>query len=354
MKMNNPYEEFQFSYRKFHSTETALTSVHDNISRHIDEKQCAFLLLLDLSAAFNTIDQNILPRLQSHLCVCEVALQWFRSYVSERKQSVLINGVNSKSMPLACGVPQGSVLGPILFTIYMLPLGKIISRHGLQYHMYADDFQLYTTFSSTNGTDCVANMEAIICDIRDWYAKNMLNLNDDKTEMLIIGSKYRQIPQIPDLHVSSSVITPASHVKHLGAIMVSNFTMEPHINNTMRATFFKIREISYNRRFLTPSCAKTLIHAYITSKFDYCNGLLYALPSQQLNRLQSILNTDARLVTMTRKFDHITPILRDLHWLPVNSRVQFKLSLQVYKTLHGLAPSYLSSKLSLRPSEGLI
>ena len=212
--------------------------------------------------------------------------------------------------------------------------------------MYADYFQLYTTFSSTNGTDCVANMEALICDIRGW--------NDDKTEMLIIGSKYRQIPHIPDLHVSSSVISPASHMKHLGVIMVSNFTMEPNINNTMRATFFKIREISYYRRFLTPSCAKTLIHAYITSKLDYCNGLLYALPSQQLNRLQNILNTEARLVTMERKFDHITPILRDLHWLPVNSRVQFKLSLQAYKTLHGLAPSYLSSKLSLRPSKGPI
>ena len=128
-------------------------------------------------------------------------------------------------------------------------------------------------------------------------------------------------------------------MKNFGVIMDSNFTMEPHINNTMRAAFFKIRGISYYRRFLTPSCAKTLIHAYITSKLDYCNGLLYGLHSQQLNRHQSISNTAARLVTMTRKFDHITPILRNLYWLPVNFRVQFKLLLQVYKTLHGLAPS---------------
>ena len=196
MKINNRYEEFQSSYRKFHSTETALTSVHDGILRHIDEKQCVILLLLDLSAAFDTIDHNILlSRLQAHLGVCDVALQGFRSYLSERKQSVLINGVYSKSMPLTCGVPQGSVLGPILFTIYMLPLGKIISRHGLQYHMYADDCQLYTTFSCTNCADCVANMEALICDIRGWYAKNMLKLNDDKTEMLIIGSNIVKSPK---------------------------------------------------------------------------------------------------------------------------------------------------------------
>ena len=108
----------QSSYRKCHSTETALTSVYDDILRHIDEKQSVILLLLDLNAGFDTIDHKILlSRLQSHLGVCDVALQWFRSYLSERKQSVLINRVNSKSMPLTCGVYQGSVLSPILFTM---------------------------------------------------------------------------------------------------------------------------------------------------------------------------------------------------------------------------------------------
>ena len=118
--------------------------------------------------------------------------------------------------------------------------------------------------SSTNGTDCVANMEALICDIRCWYVKNMLKLNYDKTEMLFIGSKYHQIPQISDLHIGSGV-SSASHVKNLGVIVGSNFTMEPHIKNIMRAAFFKIREISYYRRFSTPSCAKTLMHVYISS-----------------------------------------------------------------------------------------
>ena len=354
MKLNNLYEEFQSSYRKCHSTETALTAVHDDILRHIDERRNVILLLLDLSAAFDTIDHVILlSRMQAYLGVSDTALEWFKSYLTDRKQSVLLNGVRSKSIPLTCGVPQGSVLGPILFTIYMLPLGKIISRHGIQYHMYADDCQLYTTFSSTNGADCVANMEALIHDIRSWYAENMLKLNEEKTEMLLIGSKYRQIPILPDLYVGSSIITPASQVKNLGVTMDTKFTMVPHINNTMRAAFFKIREISYYRKFLTMPCAKTLIHAYITSRLDYCNGLLYGLPVQQLNRLQSIMNSSARLVTMTRKFDHTTPVLQELHWLPVNFRVQFKVLLLVFKSLHGLAPSYLSNKLCRRPNKGL-
>ena len=103
--------------------------------------------------------------------------------------------------------------------------------------------------------------------------------------------------------------------------MDSSFTMEPHINNIMREALFTIRAISYYGMFLTHTCAKILIHAYITYKLDYCNGFLYGLLSQLLNRLQSILNIAARLVSMTRKFNHITPIIRNLYWLPVNFRV---------------------------------
>ena len=163
MTTNGLHECLQSSYKKYHSTETALTCIHDDILRVIDEKQCVILVLLDLSAAFDTIDHDMLL-----------------SYLSQRQQSVLINGVKSKMVPLSCGVPQGSVLGPILFTIYLLPLGDIIRKHGLKFHMYADDCQLYTSFSmSTN--EAVSSMQMAIDDIRAWYAANMLDLNDDKS-----------------------------------------------------------------------------------------------------------------------------------------------------------------------------
>ena len=254
MTTNGLHECLQSSYKKYHSTETALTCIHDDIlGAAVDEKQCVILLLLDLSAAFDTIDHDmLLSRLQKYIDLRDTALDWLRSYLSQWQQSVLINSVKSKTVPLSCGVPQGSVLGPILFTIYLLPLGDIIRKHGLKFHMYADDWQLYTSFRmSTN--EAVSSMQMAIGDIRAWYAANTLKMNDDETEMLVIGSKYRTIPKLPDLNVGSTVITPGEHVRNLGVIMDTKFTMEPHINKTMQIAFLKIRQISYYRKCLTPS-----------------------------------------------------------------------------------------------------
>ena len=147
-----------------------------------------------------------------------------------------------------------------------------------------------------------------------------------------------------------TVVTPGEHVRNLSIIMDTKFTMEPHTTKIMQIAFLKIRQISYHRKFLTPSAAKTLIHAYITSRLDYYNGLLHGLPTNLLAKLESILNTVVRMVTKTRKYEHITPVMINLHWLPIQYRIQFKLLLLIYKSLHGLAPSYLTDTLSLKPN----
>ena len=181
MITNDLDEEYQSSYRKLHSTETALVSVHDDILRAIDDNKCILLIMLDLRAAFDTVDHEILLRRSSCILGISVsALQWFRSYLTDRTQKVVVNDVIYKSTSLICGVPQGSVLGPILFTIYMLPLGEMIRSHGVQYHMYADDCQSYITCDSPGLNDSMSKMESLISDIRVWYSRNMLKLNDPK------------------------------------------------------------------------------------------------------------------------------------------------------------------------------
>ena len=163
MNLNHLHELFQSAYKKFHSTETALLRVQSDIHQALDEKKCVILILLDLSAAFDTIDHTILlERLQSHTGICGKALAWFKSYMQGRNQSVLINDKASSIWELLFGVPQGSVLGPLLFIIYTSPLGQLLRDLGISYHLYADDTQLYLTFDLENASDRIKTIEKAV------------------------------------------------------------------------------------------------------------------------------------------------------------------------------------------------
>ena len=147
----NLMDPFQSAYRPNHNTETALVRVCNDILRAIDQRKITILVLLDLSAAFDTMDHQILlDRLHIRFGVCGVALDWFKCYLTRRRQFVSVNGSDPKL--LKCGAPQGSVLGPLLFLAYVSPLWDIIRKHGLYFHSFADDTQLYLAFDA-NSTD---------------------------------------------------------------------------------------------------------------------------------------------------------------------------------------------------------
>ena len=312
------------------------------------------LVLLDLSAAFDTVDHGILiQRLQSLLGLRGSALQWFRSYLKGRSQQVTINGALSKKFGLECGVPQGSCLGPLLFTIYTSKLFSIIKSHLPSAHSYADDTQLYLSFRPLEGTceaEALVAMEDCIADVRSWMINDRLMLNDDKTEFLVIGTR-KQLSKVSvsSIRVGDVDVIPVHSTKNLGSWFDSHMDMATHITKTCGSAFFYLYNIRHIRKYLSSECTKKLIHAFITSRLDYCNSLLYGVPDHHMQKLQRVMNASARLIFCAPKHCHITPLLQQLHWLPIRLRIEFKILLITFKVLQGSAPKYLIDLISVLP-----
>ena len=160
-----------------------------------------------------------------------------------------------------------------------------------------------------------------------------------KKQFLLFGSP-QQLSKVslPFITIGDSQITTSSQARNLGVIFDSTMTLKPHISNIVRVSSFHIRNISRIRKYLNQSAAEQIRHAFVTSRLDNGNALFYGLPQNQISRLQHIQNTAARVVTLSRKSCHITPILKELHWLPVSQRIVFKLMLIVHKSVNNIAP----------------
>ena len=352
---NQLEETMQSAYRQYHSTETALIRIHNDILMALDNNESVLFVSLDLSAAFDTIDHNILlRRLENCFGITGNCLSWISSYLEGRTLRVVIDGTASEAKDIKFGVPQGSVLGPKLFTMYLIPIGSIARRHNVKIHLYADDCQLYITFKKEGTSLVKPQMECLLHEIRVWMSASKLKLNDDKTEIIVLAGPRRSLDlsQLSPLLVGNEPVRIKNSTRILGCSLDSKMTLKEHIIDITKNCFFKLKNMYNIRRCLSDDAAKVLVHAMITSKLDYCNAILYGLPSCNLKYLQSVQNTAARFITRTRKYSHITPVFKDLHWLPIKSRIEYKILLMVHKSLHGLTPTYLNELLHRRPPKG--
>ena len=352
---NNLYPKNQSSYRKFHSTETALLRVKNDILTSMNKQQVVLLVLLDMSSAFDTVDQTILlNRLNSTFRITGSAHKWFESYLNRRRQFVTVNGATSKTFDMRYGVPQGSCLGPLLFILYASRLFDILESHLPHSHMYADDTQLYLAFKpddAMNQSNAVTAMQNAIDDIKKWMLADKLKLNDGKSEFMIIGTRQQLAKvSVDTLRVGNVHLTPLSEACNLGCWFDSQLSMVTHIHKVCKSAYYHLYNLRKIRKFLDNQSIKTLVNALITSRLDYCNSLLFGAPATHLLKLQRVQNTAARLICNISRFDHITPTLMHLHWLPVKFRIDYKILLITFKVIHGLAPDYLDELISVKVS----
>jgi hypothetical protein len=316
----------------------------------LDQGNVGALMLLDLSAAFDTVDPSILKDvMQKRFGVCGSALDWLVDFLMDRTQVVRAGGRESVVMNLKYGVPQGSVLGPKRFIEYTEDVTRLLQKHGLFYHLFADDIQAQKHSPPADIPRIMSTLNVCAVDVCGWCASRRLQLNASKTELLLYGtaSNLNKIPPGSSaMHVGSSIIESVGVVRNLGVMIDAQLLMHEQVARTAQVCFFHLRRLRSIRRQLGRDVTVKLVVALVFSRLDYCNAVLAGLPAATLAPLQRVLHAAARLVNDLRPHDHVTPTLMELHWLPLVQRIDYKLCLLVHKSFVGHAPTYLTDLLT--------
>ena len=208
--------------------------------------------------------------------------------------------------------------------------------------IYADDIQLYLSFDSLDRTIAIERLESCVADVKSWAINNKLKCNDAKTEVIHITSRFRRYDTLLPIKIGDAIVQPIDKARNLGVMFDKHLNLRDHVRKMVRSGWHGVRKIGQLRKYLDRDLSEKLVHMFITSHLDCCNSLLTGLPISEISKLQRIQNASARLITLTKRREHISPILYSLHWLPVSGRIDFKIMLLMYKCSIGQAPSYLT------------
>ena len=272
--------------------------------------------------------------------------------LTDRTQYVSLCNHCSAFAHVRSGVPQVSVLCPMLFTMYIQPLSAIIDSHSIMHHSFADDMQLQMSAPPDKISELLHSMQSRICDVNAWATANMLKIIVNKVELMLVTSKRtNHLHNIPtSITIGNALIPFKRSVKNLGFTLDCHLTMNAHVSNISRTCFFELRRLASIRRLLTITATSTHVSAFVLSRIDYCNSLLFGSTHDVTSHLQRIQNYAARIILRLPNSSNITEHLKSLHWLPVKVRSTYKIACLCYHCHSSTAPSYVADMLQKKPS----
>ena len=343
MHYNTLHIPNQSGYKPGYSCETLLARLINDILLNMDMGMCTVLLLLDLSAAFDTVDHAILVDiLFREIGLRGTVLEWFTSFLKGRRQAITINGTKSSYRDNAFGVPQGSVLGPVLFNIYVRSLIAYLEKHGFSVHGYADDHQIFKSFKiEFQFVNIRSSLPKVLDLVSSWMQMFFLKLNASKSQVIVFSPNSGKI-LVQRVFLSDGSIIPLSNqAMNLGALLDCHLTFGPQIDLVICNCYRLLRDISSIRKYITEDEIKDLVNSLVVARIDNNNVLYSGLPVYQISKLQKLQNSCARVIYGVRRREHVSPLLKQLHWLPIRLRIIFKVLCLIFKCLHNTAPSYL-------------
>jgi len=307
------YSRFQSAYRRGHSTETAILRMLNDVYCATDNKYRTTVLQLDLSSVFDTLDTStLLRRLRFTYGLTGPAPTRVSSYLVCHSQSIRVGQKQSLSIICEYGVPQRSVLEPLLFTLYISRLAKVISSFVVNHAKFADDMQLYIALKDDNSIKALR-----IRAVKHWFDLHGLSMNPYKTEAIVIGTSTRKrmggLFNTVDLGCVS--VSPASNVRSLGVMIDDTLSFNEHVDIVCKSCNFHIRALRHIRRHISEDTAKTIACSMVKGRLDYCNSLSHRTSSSNINKLQRVQNYVACIIN--RRWLSTTYITPVLHWLPV-------------------------------------
>ena len=345
---NNLLDKFQSAYRQQHSTTTALVDITDNMFKALDDSEISILVLLDYSKAFDCANHQLILAKLNALGFSATANKWIKSYLSGRSQQVITDKGESSWLELVNGVPQGSILGPLLFTILVSDISSGLKF--CKYHLYADDTQIYL-----NGkvNDIVKLIEKINTDLQyifSFSTDNCLKLNEGKSVFIIIGSKQNLVKVgnhiLPPILINNKPIKRETVVKNLGILIDENMSWDSEINKCISNGYLKLKQAYRFKHFLSKTSKKLIVQSYILSQFNYSSIVLQNLTKAQSDKIQKFQNTCVRFILNLCKFDHISEGISSLGFLKMSKNRNLQSLTLMHKIRAGLAPQYLKDKMS--------
>ena len=352
LETNNLISNSQHGFRPRLSTQTALLKVTDKIFDNIDKKKISLLLLIDLSKAFDSVNHNILLNKCQSL---HIDPAWFKDYLSNRFQSVRLRNVVSSPKSVEFGVPQGSILGPILFNIYVNDLQNFLSQYFIV--QYADDTQIIIDGCIDNLEDITRRAEEVLNRAKMYFQLNGLLLNESKTQCIFLGSR-QYISEIgDDIHINfnGTVIKPMETVKNLGVHFDRYMTFEKHIEELNRKVMGTLIYLNRLKNLFEPETRLIVVQALALSMINYCFIIWGSTSNVLMKRVQRLQNFAARVAIGTvRKYEHISPFLLELGWLKMKEKLTYDVCVFVFKVLRNLFPDWLYNFSTVNSLTGVI